>query len=108
MNVINNPKMSNWSQSENKIPFILFVSTEPIGKYGYMTWDQIKEIEKEDFVFIGNHSHSHDYLVNYNFEKFKNDPEEIKDFYQFIDELSIDAFILLNNSFVDNFLIIIG
>ena len=22
MNVINNPKMSNWSQSENKIPFI--------------------------------------------------------------------------------------
>jgi len=56
---------------ENKIPFILFVSTEPIGKYGYMTWDQIKEIEKEDFVFIGNHSHSHDYLINYNFEKFK-------------------------------------
>ena len=26
---------------ENKIPFILFVSTEPIGKNGYMTWGQI-------------------------------------------------------------------
>ena len=25
---------------ENKIPFILFVSTEPIGNRGYMTWDQ--------------------------------------------------------------------
>ena len=37
---------------ENKIPFILFVSTEPIGKYGYMNWDQVKEIEKEDFAFI--------------------------------------------------------
>ena len=58
---------------KNKIPFILFVSTEPIGKNGYMTWEQIREIEKEDFVFIGNHSHSHDYLVNYNFEKFKKD-----------------------------------
>ena len=58
---------------ENKIPFILFVSTEPVGKYGYMTWSQIKEIEKEDFVFIGNHSHSHEYLVKYNFEKFKED-----------------------------------
>ena len=58
---------------KNKIPFILFVSTEPIGKNGYMTWEQIREIEKEDFVFIGNHSHSHDYLVNYNFENFKKD-----------------------------------
>ena len=58
---------------ENKIPFILFVSTEPVGKNGYMTWSQIKEIEKEDFVFLGNHSHSHEYLVEYNFEKFKED-----------------------------------
>ena len=31
---------------KNKIPIILFVSTEPIGNNGYMTWDQIKEIEK--------------------------------------------------------------
>ena len=58
---------------ENKIPFILFVSTEPIGKHGYMSWEQIKEIENEDFVYIGNHSHSHEYLINYEFENFKND-----------------------------------
>ena len=32
---------------QNKIPFILFVSTEPVGKKGYMTWEQIKEIEAE-------------------------------------------------------------
>ena len=32
---------------EKKIPFILFVSTEAVGKNGYMTWDQIKELEKE-------------------------------------------------------------
>jgi len=58
---------------EKKIPFILFVSTEPIGKFGYMNWSQIKEIEKEEFVFLGNHSHSHEYLINYNFKNFKND-----------------------------------
>ena len=58
---------------ENKIPFILFISTQPVGKFGYMNWEQIIEIEKEDFVFIGNHSHSHEYMVNFDFEEFKKD-----------------------------------
>ena len=58
---------------KNKIPFILFVSTEHIGKTGYMTWSQIKEIENEEFGFIGNHSHSHDYLINFTFDEFKSD-----------------------------------
>ena len=58
-----------------KIPFILFVSTDAVGKYGYMTWDQIKEVEKENFAYIGNHSHSHDYLTKFTFEKFKKDIE---------------------------------
>ena len=58
---------------KNKIPFILFVSTEHIGKTGYMTWSQIKEIENEEFSFIGNHSHSHDYLINFTFDEFKSD-----------------------------------
>ncbi len=58
---------------ENEIPFLIFISTEAVGKNGYMNWDQIKEIEKYDFVSIGNHSHSHDYLVNFDFNDFKND-----------------------------------
>ncbi len=58
---------------ENKIPFLIFISTEAIGKKGYMNWEQIKEIEKYDFVTIGNHSHSHEYLVNFNYEKFQKD-----------------------------------
>ncbi len=63
-----------WPYLKNKkIPFILFISTEAIGKNGYMDWEQIKEIEKEEFAFIGNHSHSHDYLVEYNLNKFKED-----------------------------------
>jgi len=58
---------------DEKIPFILFVSTEAIGKNGYMTWDQIKEIEKESFAYIGNHSHTHGYLVNFKNTDFIND-----------------------------------
>ena len=58
---------------EKKIPFILFVSTEAVGKNGYMSWEQLKEIEKFDFAFLGNHSHSHDYLIDFNFDDFKND-----------------------------------
>ena len=49
---------------KNKIPFILFISTEPIGKRGYMNWDQIKEVEIEKFAFIGHHSHTHNYLID--------------------------------------------
>ena len=58
---------------KNKIPFILFISTEAVGKNGYMTWDEIKEIEKDENSYLGNHSHSHEYLINYNFKDFKND-----------------------------------
>ncbi|MDC3185344.1 polysaccharide deacetylase family protein [Candidatus Pelagibacter sp.] len=58
---------------QKKVPFILFVSTQSVGKRGYMTWEQIKEVENSSFGFIGNHSHSHEYLVKYPFEDFKND-----------------------------------
>ncbi len=60
---------------KNKIPFILFVSTEPVGKSGYMSWEQIKEVEKEPFAFIGNHAHSHEYLIDMNNSEFKKDIE---------------------------------
>ena len=58
---------------EKKIPFILFVSTREIGAYNYMTWDQIKEVQNEDFVEIGNHSHTHEYLVDESNELIKED-----------------------------------
>ena len=60
---------------ENKIPFILFVSTEPVGKTGYMTWDQIKEVESYSFANIGHHSHSHEYLIDVSNEEFILDIE---------------------------------
>ena len=60
---------------KNKIPFILFVSTEPVGKSGYMSWDEIKEIEKSDLGYIGHHSHTHEYLIDMSNEEFINDIE---------------------------------
>ena len=61
---------------ENKIPFILFVSTEPVGKRGYMTWKQIKEVESYDFANIGHHSHTHEYLIDVSNEEFILDIEK--------------------------------
>ena len=61
---------------KNKIPFILFVSTEPVGKRGYMTWSQIREVESEEFAFIGHHSHTHDYLINETNDQFISDIEK--------------------------------
>ncbi|MDC3331639.1 polysaccharide deacetylase family protein [Candidatus Pelagibacter sp.] len=58
---------------KNKVPFILFVSTEPVGKKGYMTWDQIKEVEAEEFAVIGHHSHSHGYLIDVDNDLFISD-----------------------------------
>jgi len=58
-----------------KIPFILFVNTREIGKNGYMTWDQIKELHSNNLVTIGNHSHSHEYLVDWSDNKIKRDLE---------------------------------
>ena len=51
---------------KEKIPFILFVNTREVGTRGYMGWDQINEISKEKFTHIGNHSYSHEYLVDMN------------------------------------------
>jgi peptidoglycan/xylan/chitin deacetylase (PgdA/CDA1 family) len=58
---------------ENQIPFILFTSTDFIGKKGYMNIDQLREVEKESFAYVGNHSHMHEYMVTFDFNKFTND-----------------------------------
>ena len=75
---------------ERKIPFILFVNTREVGAFNYMNWEQIKEINKESFVKIGNHSHSHEYLVNESSFVIKKDIEEsIKIFKKQLEENSL-------------------
>ena len=60
---------------KNNIPFILFVSTKPVGKNGFMTWSQILEIEKSKLGTIGHHSHTHEYLIDMTHEDFIDDVE---------------------------------
>ena len=66
-----------WPYLKNKkIPFILFISTREIGKNGYMTWDQIREIQNSKIGIIGNHSHTHDYLVDLTNKKINYDIDQ--------------------------------
>ena len=58
---------------KERIPFILFVNTREVGTKGYMNWEQIKEVSREKFAHIGNHSYSHEYLVDMNNEEIRND-----------------------------------
>ena len=58
---------------ESETPFILFVSTREVGKFNYMTWKQIQEISKKSFVHVGNHSHTHEYLIDQDSDKIKKD-----------------------------------
>ena len=60
---------------KKQIPFILFVLLN-LSEKSYMTWEQIIEIAKEDFVTIGNHSHSHEYLINFSQKDFEKDIEK--------------------------------
>ena len=58
---------------EREIPFILFVNTREVGSFNYMSWEQILELYDNENVEIGNHSHSHEYLVEENPEVIKKD-----------------------------------
>ena len=63
---------------DNKIPFILFINTREINSKhpNYMTWEQIREIQKSNLATIGAHSFSHDYLVNLQIDDVKKDLEQ--------------------------------
>ena len=67
---------------KQNIPFILFVSTREVGSFNYMTWDQIREISKETFVEIGNHSHTHEYLVDESNDAIKADIQKSIDIFK--------------------------
>ena len=58
---------------KKKIPFILFVNTREVGSFNYMNWEQILELHNNENVEIGNHSHSHEYLVEESSETIKKD-----------------------------------
>jgi len=75
--------------NKKKIPFILFVSTREVGSFNYMTWEQIKELQKSEFVEIGNHSHTHEYLVDENSSTIKDDILKSKQIFK--DKLGVNS-----------------
>ena len=63
---------------KENIPFILFVNTREIndGHANYMSWEQIREIQKTGIGTIGAHSFSHEYLVKLSKEDVAQDIEQ--------------------------------
>ena len=45
-----------------------------------MSWDQIKEVSREKFTHIGNHSHTHGYLIDETPDTIKDDLIKSKKF----------------------------
>ncbi|MEX2474788.1 polysaccharide deacetylase family protein [Marinobacter sp.] len=44
-------------------PYTIFVNTDAVGNRGYMTWDQLRELNEHSNVTIANHSHEHGHLA---------------------------------------------
>lgn len=49
--------------AEKTYPYTIFVNTEAIGRNGYMTWEQIRELAGRPGVAIANHSADHGHLA---------------------------------------------
>ena len=62
--------------SNGDTAFTKYTGSGEVGKSGYMTWKQIKEIQSSDLATIGNHSHSHEYLIDWEEEKIRDDLEK--------------------------------
>ena len=62
---------------EKKLPFTIFVSTEPVksNSKNYMNWEQIKEMDSHG-VTIGHHTKNHLHLVTKEKEKIISEIEE--------------------------------
>ncbi|TYC62859.1 polysaccharide deacetylase family protein [Marinobacter sp. BW6] len=49
--------------ADKDYPYTIFVNTEAVGRNGYMTWDQIRELADRPGVTIANHSADHGHLA---------------------------------------------
>ncbi|MBW4933544.1 polysaccharide deacetylase family protein [Marinobacter sp. F4206] len=44
-------------------PYTIFVKTEAVGRHGYMTWEQLRELGQREGVTLANHSADHGHLA---------------------------------------------
>lgn len=64
------------------IPFVLFITTGFIGKEGYLTQEQIQELDKEPLCTIGAHTLTHPML-----RRVKNSKEEMTESKKILEEM---------------------
>lgn len=69
---------------EAGIPFTVFISTESVNDQfdTSMTWDQIRELDKQDLVEIGHHGHAHAHMLELSLEDAINDIDIADDIFQ--------------------------
>ncbi len=65
-----------------EFPYTVFVNTRAVGRAGYMNWDQLEELARQEDVTIANHSADHGHLVRR--------PDEPENQWQARVELSLD------------------
>lgn len=65
-------------------PFTLFISTRSVNvqNKSSMTWDQIRELEKDALVDIGHHGHSHGHMIEMEIKDAINDIALADEIYQ--------------------------
>ncbi|MDY6840007.1 MAG: polysaccharide deacetylase family protein [Pseudomonadota bacterium] len=49
--------------ADKAYPYTIFVNTQAVGRNGYMTWNQIRELAERPGVTIANHSADHGHLA---------------------------------------------
>lgn len=66
------------------LPFTLFISTESVddNNESSMSWDQIRELEKDPLVEIGHHGHSHAHMLDLTIEDALADIQLADEIYQ--------------------------
>lgn len=56
---------------EYQAPATVFINSETVGSSSYMDWTDIKQLLSEG-IEIGNHTHSHDYFLNLDSNRYKS------------------------------------
>jgi peptidoglycan/xylan/chitin deacetylase (PgdA/CDA1 family) len=57
---------------KNSLPAMVFLVSDKIGDSGFLTWDQVKEMERYNFL-SGSHTRRHSYLPNLPLEKARDE-----------------------------------
>lgn len=47
---------------KREYPYTIFINTDAVGKHGYMSWEQLRELGKKPHVTLANHTSDHAHL----------------------------------------------